>query len=135
MGLINNAPSVTQFTGHFLSVYYINLQERVNHTYIFKASFIHSFMKLHNALKRRIRNIYIKSCYSYTRLIVQLRVEPLAEGNVVPKGGVLYPGLLGHVRHAPQHVRHAARPLHLTQQGRQQGGLPAPHLEDIREGE
>jgi hypothetical protein len=64
--------------------------------------------------------------------MVQLQVEPLAESDIVPEGGVLYPGLLGHVGHAPLHVRHAARPLHLTQQGRQQGGLTAPHLEDIR---
>ncbi len=66
--------------------------------------------------------------YYDTRLIVQLRVEPLAEGDVVPEGGVLYPGLLGHVGHAPLHVRHATHARHLTQQGRQQGGLTAPHL-------
>ncbi len=66
--------------------------------------------------------------YFDTRLIVQLLVEPLAEGDVVPERGVLYPGLLGHVGHATLHVRHAARTLHLTQQGRQQGGLTASHL-------
>jgi hypothetical protein len=61
-------------------------------------------------------------------LLVKLVVEPLAEGDVVCERVVLYPGLLRHVGHAPVQVRHAARPLHVTEQGGQQRGLPAPHL-------
>ena len=60
--------------------------------------------------------------------MVQLGVEPLAEGDVVREGVVLDPGLLGHVGHAPSHVGHTPRALHVAQQGRQQGGLAAPNL-------
>ena len=56
--------------------------------------------------------------------VVERLVVPLAEGDVALQGGVLNPGLLGHVGRAALHIDRSRRPPHLPQQGRQQG----PHL-------
>ena len=52
------------------------------------------------------------------------------DGKACLQSGVLYPGLLGDVGHLAEHVDDAPRPLHLAQQGRQQGRLAGADSSD-----